>query len=176
VREGAIEVAGNVFAGYLGQAPAPRGAWLDTGDLGHFDDDGFLYVTGRRKNVLITGFGRNVSPEWIEGELALAPSVRQVLVLGDGRPHLAAIVVPAPGADAARIAADIRRVNAALPDYARIGRFIVADEPFLPANGLLTDNGRPRREAIAARHADAIDALYADAESPHVPELLHDLL
>lgn len=174
MRDGVIEVGGNVFAGYLGEEPRSAG-WLDTGDLGRLDDDGFLYVTGRRKNVLITGFGRNVSPEWIEGDLVLTQSVRQVLVLGDGRPHLAAIVVPAAGADAAAVAADIRRVNATLPDYACIKRFILADAPFLPDNGLLTDNGRPRREAIAARYADAIDALYAEAASP-LPEFLHDLL
>ena len=176
VRDGAIEVAGNVFIGYLGQEATPRDGWLDTGDRGHFDEDGFLYVTGRRKNVLITGFGRNVSPEWIEGELALAPSVRDVLVLGDGRPRLAAIVVPTSGADAAQIAADLGRVNAALPDYARIGRFIVADEPFSPGNGLLTDNGRPRREAIADRYAESIDALYAESDVSPLPEIVHDLL
>ena len=100
VDDGAILVEGHAFPGYLGQPPACD-ALLDTGDLGHVDADGYLYVTGRRKHVLITGYGRNVSPEWIEAELSLCPGIAQSFVVGDGRPYCGAVVVPRRGSDAA---------------------------------------------------------------------------
>lgn len=173
--DGAIEVSGNTFAGYLGHAPSPRDAWLDTGDVGHFDEDGFLYVTGRRKNVLITSFGRNVSPEWVEGEMSLCASISQAMVLGDGHPHLAAVVVAARGADAGDVQRDLAELNANLPDYARVRRFALATEAFNTANGLLTENGRLRREAISARYAEPIAALLSEFP-PHLSsEPLHAL-
>ena len=175
VRDGAIEVAGNVFAGYLGQPPPDRGAWLDTGDLGRLDDEGFLYVTGRRKNVIISSFGRNVSPEWVESELSLCPSIAQVMVIGEAQPFLSAIVVPVRGASPAEIAHDIAAVNGGLPDYARLRRFIVDAHPFTAGNASLTENGRLRREAIAARHAPAIDALYAAAPRIIPSSAIHDV-
>lgn len=161
VRDGVIEVAGNRFSGYLGQASDDDAPWLDTGDLGHLDDEGFLYVTGRRKNLLITGFGRNVSPEWVESELALSPSIAQAVVFGDGQPFLAAVIVPRNSATADAVAADVHVTNARLPDYARLGAHVLADAPFVPGNGLATDNGRPQREAIARRYADRLTAIYA---------------
>jgi long-subunit acyl-CoA synthetase (AMP-forming) len=174
--DGAIEVAGNVFPGYLGQPAPPRAAWLDTGDLGHLDADGFLHVTGRRKNVIISSYGRNISPEWVEAELSLCGSIAQAMVIGDARPFLGAIVVPARGAAAEAIARDVAAVNAGLPDYARVRRFLVAGDPFTGANASLTDNGRLRRDVIAARHADAIAALYAPSPSVTSPGLVHDIL
>jgi long-subunit acyl-CoA synthetase (AMP-forming) len=176
IEDGAIEVAGNVSAGYLGQPAHEHGPWLDTGDLGHLDADGYLYVSGRRKNLLISSYGRNISPEWVEGELSLCRSIAQVMVIGDAQPFLAAIVVPRPGMSAADVARDVAATNAGLPDYARIGRFICASEPFTIANQSLTENGRLRREVIAARHDASIAALYASSPTVHEPGLIHDLL
>jgi long-subunit acyl-CoA synthetase (AMP-forming) len=175
IEDGAIEVAGNVSSGYLGQAAHQHGPWLDTGDLGHLDADGFLYVSGRRKNLLISSYGRNISPEWVEGELSLCRSIAQAMVIGDAQPFLAAIVVPRTGVSAADAARDIAAANAGLPDYARIGRFICASEPFTIANQSLTENGRLRRDVIAARHDASIAALYASSPSVHEPGLIHDL-
>jgi long-subunit acyl-CoA synthetase (AMP-forming) len=91
--DGELEIAGSLFAGYLGD-PTPVPAWWPTGDLGRIDGDGFVHVQGRKKNVLITGFGRNVSPEWIETALRSHPAVLQSVVFGDGEPALSAVLWP----------------------------------------------------------------------------------
>ncbi len=176
IDDGAIVVAGNVFPGYLGQHAAERGVWLDTGDLGHIDDDGFLYVTGRRKNVLISSYGRNISPEWVETELSQCPSIAQVMVIGDALPCCSAIVVPATGVAIDVVAREIATVNNTLPDYARIGHLIVADSAFTTANHALTDNGRLRRDVIAQRHAVQIAALNPLNAPDHATGRIHDLL
>ena len=174
IEAGAIQVSGNVFPGYLGESASTRDGWLDTGDLGHLDEDGFLHVTGRRKHVLITGYGRNVSPEWVEAELSLSPAIAQVLVVGEAQAFLGAIVVPARDVSAEVVARALVAANAGLPDYARIQRFLVAAEPFTAANGLLTDNGRLRREAVCARYAGGLAALFSSPAT--APDLAHDVL
>lgn len=133
-------------------------SWWDTGDLGHMDEDGFLHIAGRRKNVLITSFGRNVSPEWPEALLLQRPEVLQAVVVGDGWPELAALLVPAAGVTSDGLESLVADVNRELPDYARIARWRVVP-PFTPGAGLLTANGRPRRDAIAAVHASLIREL-----------------
>lgn len=156
--DGEIEVGG-VQARYLGQAGI-AGEWLATGDLGHLDADGFLYIDGRKKDILITSFGRNVSPEWPESALLGSGHIAQALVVGDARPYLAALIVPLSaqsGPDLIQAAVD--RANCDLPDYAQIRRWILA-EPFTPANGLATANGRPRRPAIGLRYRQQIDSLF----------------
>ncbi len=130
-----------------------------TGDLGRMDADGYLHIEGRRKNVLITSFGRNVSPEWPEAELTAGPAIAQAAVFGDARPLLCALVVPAAGASAAAIDAQVRAANERLPDYARIGAWLPADEPFTPGNGLATANGRARRERIWQTYRARLDGL-----------------
>ena len=159
IREGEIHVASRAFLGYLGDAARDHGADHATGDLGYFDDEGHLHLTGRRKNLLITSFGRNVSPEWVEACLLAQPQIAQVIVAGDSRPSLAAIVVPSPGALYADVAAAIGCVNAALPDYARLGGWIDAG-PFTLQNGMLTGNGRPVRSTILDHYATELAALY----------------
>lgn len=157
--DGEIEVGGPGIARYLGQ-PRAQSEWLPTGDLGHLDKDGFLYVDGRKKNVLITGFGRNVSPEWPETLLMGSGALAQAVAFGEARPYLVAAVVPASAqVDPATLHAAVEDANRMLPDYARIRRWI-AVEPFSPANGLATANGRPRRDAIWQRYRTQIESLY----------------
>lgn len=153
--DGEIEVAGSLFAGYLGQAQAPAD-WWPTGDLGTLDADGFLHVHGRKKNVLITGFGRNVSPEWVEAALRQA-GLRQAVVFGDGQPALSAVLWPAdPGAGDADLAAAVAAANATLPDYARVARWLRGRGDFSLASGLATANGRPQRTAILHAHPELL--------------------
>jgi len=157
VAGGEIEVAGSLFAGYVGETAARHGDWWPTGDLGRVDDAGFVHVVGRKKNLLITGYGRNVSPEWPETALRCQPAVAQAVVLGDGQPALSAVLWPSSSAvDDAQLDAAVAAANATLPDYARVARWTRAADAFDAASGLATANGRPRRDAILARHADAL--------------------
>jgi long-subunit acyl-CoA synthetase (AMP-forming) len=161
--EGQIHVRGATLLGYVGQpagtAPPEEVA---TGDLGELDADGYLYVRGRARNMLITSLGRNVSPEWVESELQLDPSIGQAIVLGEARPFLVALIVPTPGLREG-VAAAVAAANARLPAYAQLRRWAFAPEAFSFDAGTLTANGRPRREAIALRHAALIESLYEEA-------------
>ncbi|HEX5648029.1 MAG TPA: AMP-binding protein [Steroidobacteraceae bacterium] len=162
--QGQVHVAGNTMLGYLGAAPLPAGAEFATGDLGRFDDDGFLQLQGRQGNRFITSFGRNVSPEWVESEVAQRLDGRPVLACGEARPYVVALVgVAADEADDAAVTRAIAAANAALPVYAQVRHWARTDQPFSFADGTLTANGRPRRSAILARHRDRIDALYTEA-------------
>lgn len=155
--QGEIEVAGSLFAGYLGSdAPVPQ--WWPTGDLGHVDEDGFVHVRGRSRNVLITAFGRNVSPEWVEGALREHSVIGQAVVLGEAQPALSAVLWPAvPAITDAQLAQAVAAANASLPDYARVHRWVRGQAPFDAASGMATANGRPQRAAVQALHAAALD-------------------
>ncbi len=164
--DGEIVVAGHLFGGYLGSAGLPPAEW-HTGDLGHLDADGYLYVTGRKKTAFATAFGRNVSPEWVEGELTAGPAVMQAAVFGEGQARNVAVLVPHPAARPEQVAAAVTAANARLPDYARIAAWHLAEQPFLQANRLARSSGQPDREAIAHHFADALEKLYA-SEASHV--------
>jgi len=151
--DGEIEIGGTLFHGYVGD-PSPPPDWWPTGDLGRVDADGFVHVQGRKKNVLITAWGRNVSPEWVETALRSQPALAQAVVLGDGAPALAAVLWPAAAAlPDSVLQGSVDAANTTLPDYARIARWVRADAPFDAASGLATANGRPRRDAVFERHA-----------------------
>jgi long-subunit acyl-CoA synthetase (AMP-forming) len=158
-----VRISSAAFLGYLNDPAAVQSPRFATGDLGHLDHDGYLRLSGRRKNLLVTAFGRNVAPEWIEAALTAQTEIVQAVTLGEARPWLAAVLVPRPGTRATALSHAVERVNAGLPDYARIRAWISA-EPFTAGNGLATGNSRPLRAAIAARHADAVNMLYADKE------------
>ncbi|WP_332815689.1 AMP-binding protein [Ramlibacter sp.] len=154
--DGEVEVAGALFGGYLGAA-RPQGGWWRTGDLGSLDADGFLHLRGRRSNVLITAFGRNVSPEWVEGALQEQPGIAAAVVFGDAQPQLCAVLWPAQeGATAQVLQRAVDAANAALPDYARVARWVPALGAFSPETGFATPNGRPCRPAILQAHAGAL--------------------
>ena len=136
-----------------------NGKWLPTGDLGRLDADGFLYIEGRRKNVLITSFGRNISPEWPESELLAGPAIAQAAVFGEARPQLCAVIVAAnAGLPDAALERQVHAANARLPAYARVRRWLRAEAPFMAQNGLATANGRPRRDPIWQTYGARLDA------------------
>jgi long-subunit acyl-CoA synthetase (AMP-forming) len=159
--DGEIHVGNAGMLGYLGDAPRDPSAEIATGDLGSIDADGYVQVRGRRKNLLITSLGRNITPEWVERELQLEPEIAVAMVVGDGQPWLAALIVPTAGSGAARIAAAVARANRRLPDYARVRAWASPDPPFTPANGTLTANGRLRRPHILREHAPLVRELFA---------------
>lgn len=170
--DGEVVVHHAGMLGYAGTDPSSHHPdTIHTGDLGYLDDDGFLHITGRRKNVLITSFGRNISPEWVESEAQPYPALQQMLVAGDGMERLIAIVgLPAvqrlhttdlqhnttsQDEDARQIQAQavitaIEALNSQLPDYARLGAVILTDD-FRQSPDLFTANGRPKRQAFHDR-------------------------
>lgn len=155
IQAGEIVVENSGFLGYAG-GEARKGP-VFTGDLGEIDEDGFLRISGRKLNTIITAHGRNIAPEWVESELTAQPEIRQAVVLGEAQAELSALIVPLiPGMDEAAIAGAVAQANAGLPPYARIGRWLVRDA-FDPAAGELTNNGRPRRAVLSDRHRDFLE-------------------
>ena len=165
--DGEIQLEGPHFLGYLTDRGFVEPALTDdgffpTGDLGEIDERGFVRVTGRKRNVLITSFGRNVSPEWVESEVLAHPLVADAVVYGDGAAQLSAVV--AVRGDGAGIEEHLARVNAGLPDYARIGRCTVSRLPFSQYEGLVGSTGALLRDAIAKRFAGIPDGFDAERE------------
>jgi long-subunit acyl-CoA synthetase (AMP-forming) len=153
-------VGGNLFSGYLGGTVDGDGYW-PTGDLGHLDADGYLFITGRKKTAFATAYGRNVAPEWVESELAGSGAILQAAVFGAGRPYSIGLIVPHPRSTAEQLAQAIAATNQRLPDYARVQAWSPVAEPFSAGNGLANAAGAVNRAAIAARYADQIETLYA---------------
>ena len=158
--DGEILAGGATLLGYTGDVPVSADAYWPTGDIGYLDDDGYLHLTGRKKNIFITSFGRNVSPEWVERELTLHPAIAQAAVFGEARPWNVALIVPRPNATEQDIVQAIAEANLVLPDYARVKCWMPAKAPFLPQNGQLTANGRLKRDAILAQYQADMDKLY----------------
>jgi len=155
--DGEIIINNPAFLGYLGEVNATK--QYATGDLGTLDDHGFLHVTGRKKNLLITAYGRNVSPEWPESELLSQPEIMQCIVFGDAAPHLAALIVPSLSSTSdVMLQKAIDQTNQSLPEYAQINTWQKV-LPFTVREGLLTGTGRPRRTSIFQAHNSLIKAL-----------------
>lgn len=156
--DGELLVRGRHYCGYLterGFEPAGLDAgWLATGDIGSIDDEGFVSISGRKKHLIITSFGRNVSPEWPESLLLSTGLLMQCVVFGDSQAALCAVLVPREGVSSDAVQAVVKQVNSQLPEYAHINQIIVADEAFQFQNGLVTANGRLRRDAIWATYAE----------------------
>ena len=187
--DGEIWVAGeSVMNGYWDDPEATEqvldDGWLKTGDIGFLDRDGFLRITDRKRDIIKTSGGEMISPARVEGYLTTEPEISQALVFGDRRPHLVAILVPDPdfvagfapqNTDLPPIAGDPRftkaigtvvaRVNQLLSPCERIRRFLIADEPFTTANGLMTPTLKIRRNAIREIYCAALDALYERAHA-----------
>ncbi|MHB1587312.1 MAG: AMP-dependent synthetase/ligase [Acidiferrobacteraceae bacterium] len=161
---GELEVRGpNVMLGYWRDPEATRAAftgdgWLRTGDLARIED-GRIYLSGRRKEIIVMSNGEKVSPQDAEQAILGDPVFQQILLVGEGRPRLALLAVAAPAPEAELV----RRANARLhdfPGYVRVRRVYRVDEPWTVENGLLTPTLKHRRQEIERRYADAIAALY----------------
>jgi long-chain acyl-CoA synthetase len=153
----------HIFPGYWNRpdetARALQDGWFHTGDQGEVNVRGNWRISGRIKNLIILNSGHNIAPEPIEEKIArLLPSAQQVVVVGNGRGYLCALVTGAVESAAAQAALDA--VNPELPHYRQIRNFALVPDVFSPENGLLTVNGKLRRDAISARYAAEIKAMY----------------
>jgi long-chain acyl-CoA synthetase len=183
----------NIMRGYWRDPTATAEAidsdgWLHTGDIGQWTAKGNLKITDRIKNLIVTSGGKNVAPQAVESALGKLSFIRSVVVVGDGRPYCAAIIVPdedvlrtiaqANGLDAERPLTDLcndtkligilqREVEHAQRDlakYERVRRFALIPEPFTVENGLLTPTLKPKRNEIIKRYAAVIEQLYTVGE------------
>jgi long-chain acyl-CoA synthetase len=153
----------NIFPGYWNRLPqsedALRGGWFHTGDQGEMDASGNWRIVGRIKNLIILGSGHKLSPEPIEDAIARnLPEAQQVVVVGNERGYLCAIITGTVAYDRAQQALDT--ANTQLPHYKQIRAFHLCSEPFSIDNGMLTVNGKLKRDLIAARMKNEIDAMY----------------
>jgi long-chain acyl-CoA synthetase len=172
--DGEILVRGElVMQGYWNDTQATaatiQDGWLHTGDIGEIDGNGYIRITDRKKDIIVNSGGDNLSPQRVEGILALEPEIAQAMVYGDRKSHLVAVLVPEEGLDdatASKAALDaamdaaVDRVNAKLSLIERVRRFILADAPFTIDNSLLTPTMKIRRHKIIALYKDRLEALY----------------
>jgi len=154
----------NIFPGYWNRpeetAKALRDGWFHSGDQGEVDAAGNWRIIGRIKNLIILGSGHNIAPEPIEDELLkILPGAQQAVLVGNGRGYLSVIVTGSSTREQAQAALD--EVNSQLPHYKQIRAFHIHTEPFSIDNGLLTANGKLKRDLIAARLQVEIEEMYA---------------
>jgi long-chain acyl-CoA synthetase len=159
-----------IFGGYYKDEEAtrqvlPGDGWLRTGDLGAVDSDGFLTITDRKKDILVTAGGKNVAPQNLENALKTSPLVSQALVIGDRRPYVAALITLAedvpPGGAEARIQGVIDEVNRERSRYEQIKRFTILPRDFSPEEGEVTPTLKLKRRVCEEHFAAEIERLYA---------------
>jgi long-chain acyl-CoA synthetase len=193
--DGEILIKGrNVFSRYRHNEAATaemldEASWLHTGDIGELDDEGFLSVTGRKKELIVTAGGKNVAPAVLEDRLRAHPLVSQCMVIGDGRPYIACLVTldaealdhwkqqhgrPADAQPAdlkddpdllAEIQAAVDDANQAVSQAESIRRFLILDTDFTEDNGRLTPSLKVRRNVVGKDFSAEIEGLYSSPRS-----------
>ncbi|WP_413757312.1 AMP-dependent synthetase/ligase [Streptomyces sp. MMBL 11-3] len=188
--DGEVLIRGGIVLGAYWNDPAATdaaltGGWFATGDLGALDEDGYLTITGRKKDILVTSGGKNVSPAVLEDRLRSRPPVGQCVVVGDGRPYVAALIAldredlahwlrvrglpadtPLSGlVHDARLRADVQKAvdhaNQAVSRAESIRAFALVEGEFTEDNGLLTPSLKVKRREVTAAYAKEIEELYA---------------
>ena len=148
---------------------AMRDGWLYTGDLGAVDKDGYLTITGRKKDIIVNSGGDNIAPGRVEALLTIEPEIEQAMVDGDQRPWLSAVLVPSdevrqlansPEALQAMVTGAVDRANSRLSQIERVRRFIIATEPFSTDNGQMTATLKVRRHVVRGVYGDQLASLY----------------
>jgi long-chain acyl-CoA synthetase len=159
-----------IFAGYFHDDNAthevlPGDGWLRSGDVGSLDSDGFLTITDRKKDILVTAGGKNVAPQNLENALKTYPIISQALVVGDGRPYLVALVTLVDDAlleDAeAQVQQAVDAVNRDLSSFERIKRFAILPRDFSPDEGEVTPTLKLKRRVCQEHFAAEIEGLYS---------------
>jgi len=159
-----------VFAGYFKDEEAtrevlPGDGWLRSGDVGHLDEDGFLTITDRKKDILVTAGGKNVAPQNLENALKTYPVVSQALVVGDRRPYVAALITVADDASRDEAQAEVQRavdeVNRDRSHFEQIKRFTILPRDFSAEEGEVTPTLKLKRRVCQEHFAAEIEALYS---------------
>lgn len=155
----------HIFPGYWNRpeetARLLYDGWFHTGDLGEVNAGGKWRITGRIKNLIVLNSGHKVAPEPMEEKIAqLVPGVQQVVLVGNGRGYLCALITGT--AESAAVQAALDTLNRELPHYRQIRSFRIVGNAFTPESGLLTANGKLRRDAVNARFASEINEMYGE--------------
>ena len=193
--DGEILVKGPcIMQGYYKNPDATRetlteDGWFRTGDIGHLDADGYLYITDRKKDLLKTAAGKFVAPQPIENALKTSPYILNAMVVGDKRKFVAALIVPNPTTVGARLAdeglrfssnselvahprtralieKEVKRLTAHLAQYETIKRFALLPEDFTFDSGTLTFTLKLKRRVVEEKYRSVIESLYADVAEP----------
>jgi long-chain acyl-CoA synthetase len=186
--DGEILIKGpNIFQGYHNRADASFGAvvdgWLHTGDLGSIDEDGYLSITGRKKDIIITAGGKNLTPANIENDLKQCRWISQAVMHGDQRPYPVVLItldeeeipvyarehnlpqdIPSLSRSAevrALIQQEVDRANAKYAQVEQVKKFAILDHDLSQATGELTPTLKVKRNVVNEQYADVLDALYA---------------
>jgi long-chain acyl-CoA synthetase len=175
--DGEVLVKGpNVFQGYYKNPEATAetivDGWLHTGDIGELDADGYLRITGRKKDIIITAGGKNITPANLEAEIKQSPLVSQCVVVGDRRPYLVALVTLdeeevaklEPGADPRRLIGEhVDRVNEKFARVEQVKKFAILPRDLSQEGGELTPTLKVKRAVVADKYADEVERLYGDS-------------
>jgi long-subunit acyl-CoA synthetase (AMP-forming) len=179
----------HVFAGYYKNEEATREAidadgWLHSGDVGELDADGYLRITDRKKELIITAGGKNIAPQYLEGRLKQLPAVSQAVAIGDRRPYVVALLTLDPARVASeaekagspartvgeaalcpvfksRVEAGVREINESLARYEQVKRFALLSRELTVESDELTPTMKLKRRVVHERYRDVIESLYA---------------
>jgi long-chain acyl-CoA synthetase len=159
------------FMGYHRDEIATRSVlsedgWFSTGDIGEVDQDGYWFITGRKKELIVSSSGKKIYPARIESLFKMEPAVSQVVLIGDKRPYMTAILtLNSANADGEKSVKDVvNRINKQLADFERIRRFKVLDREFAIERGELTPTMKIRRAQVLENHKDLVSELYLGRE------------
>ena len=184
----------NITKGYYNRESATKASWdsdgwFHTGDLGEIDSNGFLSIVGRKKDILVTSYGKNIAPEDIEAEMKSSKYISQIVLLGDGRPFITALVSLDPVAvsqwakkagakktttgelDSTTMSQDkgvkeliwseLEKVNSELANHESVKKFEIVPEDFTLENGMLTPTFKVKRPVVKKHYAELIESMYA---------------
>jgi long-chain acyl-CoA synthetase len=156
-----------IFRGYRNREEDTRESldddgWFHTGDIGELDDDGFLKITGRMKEIIVTSSGKNITPSNIENRLSDHPKIEHAVVFGDDRPYLVALLVPDGDLDEDEAQKVIDEANEEFAKIEQIKKFTISDRSLSQDEGELTPTMKVKREKVYENFSEQIDGLYDD--------------
>ncbi|MFK7784469.1 MAG: AMP-binding protein [Crocinitomicaceae bacterium] len=134
--------------------------YVATGDLGYLDEDGYLYITGRRKELIVLSNSKKIHPNTVEKLMTTSPHITQCIIIGDLQPYIAALIYPENSSDRQIISDEISRLNEGLKPEERIIKFELIDEVFSQENGQLTSQNKLKRNAISSAYKSLIETLF----------------